>query len=82
MEINWLNLMNLKNKNIFNELVEERASEFQNLGKLINSDTLIYKYKTEGRRSNVFRNYQNSVDLFKHIRAGYVSTDEVLRNQI
>ena len=71
MEKNWLNLMNLfkriltstaivhnlKNKKkICNELVEETSSEFRSSEKRINSDTLIDKYKTEGRSLKDFRN--------------------------
>ena len=47
----------LKNKKVFNELVEERSSEFKNLEKRINPDNLIYKYKTEGISPKGFRNY-------------------------
>ena len=47
----------LKNKKVFNELVEERSSEFNNLEKRINPDNLIYKYKTEGISPKGFRNY-------------------------
>ena len=71
MENNWLKLMNLlkrisistdiayhlKNKKIFNELIRQRSSEFWNLAKRINSDNLIYKYKTEGISPKDFRNY-------------------------
>ena len=32
-------------KKIFNELIEERSSEFKDLEKRINPDNLIYKYK-------------------------------------
>ena len=46
----------LKNKKVFNELVEERSSEFNNLEKRINPDNLIYKHKTEGISPKGFRN--------------------------
>ena len=38
---------------IFNELVDERSSEFMNLEKRINPDNLIYNYKTEGIIQNI-----------------------------
>ena len=61
MEDNWLNPMNLlkkilisteilKNqKKYLKKLIKERSSEFQDLGKTIYPDYLIYKYKTEER---------------------------------
>ena len=55
----------LKNKKIFNELIKETPSEFWNLGKIINSDNLIYNYKTKERSPKHFRNYQNLIELFK-----------------
>ena len=41
-------------KNVFNELVEEKASEFKNLQKRIDADNLIYKYKNEKK---IFRDF-------------------------
>ena len=50
-------LYNLNNKKeIFIELVDERASEIDNLDK-INPDNLIYNYKVEGKLLKDFRNY-------------------------
>ena len=50
-------LYNLNNKKeIFIKLVDERASEIDNLGK-INPDNLIYNYKIEGKLPKDFRNY-------------------------
>ena len=66
-------------KKIFNELVEGRPSEFKGLEKRINPDNLIYKYKTEGISPKDFKNYQNSVDLFKD---GNINPKEVLKSQI
>ena len=79
MENNWLNttkflkrililieiVYHLKNvKKIFNELVEEKSYEFQNLKEKINPSNLIYKYKTKGRSQKNFSNYQKPIDLF------------------
>ena len=44
-------------RNMFNELVEERSSEFMNLEKRINPDNLIYMCKAEGISPKDFRNY-------------------------
>ena len=78
MENSQLSLINFNNnrdcilleeqKKIFNQLAEERSSEFWNLEMLINPDNLIYKYKTEARSPNDFRNYQNLIKLFKNLR--------------
>ena len=69
-----------KQKKIFNELVEEISSEFKNLEKRINPHNLIYKYKTEGRSPNDFRNYQNPIELFKDLRDGNTNPKEVLKD--
>ena len=37
----------MKNKKTFNKLSRESSAEFHNLEKRINSNNLIYKYKTE-----------------------------------
>ena len=50
---------------IFNELVDERSSEFMNLEKRINPDNLIYKYKTEGISQKGFRNDQDPIKYLK-----------------
>ena len=52
-------------RKIFNELVEERSSEFEDLEKRINPDNLIYKYKNEEISPKDVRNYQNPIELFK-----------------
>ena len=69
-------------RNTFNELVEERSSEFMNLEKRINPDNLIYMYKAEGISPKDFRNYWDSIRLFKDLRDGNVSQKKVLKDQI
>ena len=69
-------------RNMFNELVEERSSEFMNLEKRINPDNLIYMYKAEGISSKDFRNYWDSIRLFKDLRDGNMSPKKVLKDQI
>ena len=39
----------LKNRKIFNELVERKSSESKNLEKKVNPYNLIYKYKSKGK---------------------------------
>ena len=60
----------------------ERSSEFRNLQKRTDPDNLIYKYKTEQRSPKDFKNYQNPIDLFKHLRDGSIDPKKVLKNQI
>ena len=69
-------------RNMFNELVEERSSEFMNLEKRINPDNLIYIYKAEGISPKDFRNYWDSIRLFKDLRDGNISPKKVLKHQI
>ena len=75
-------MYNLKNKKIFNELVEEKSYEFQDLKEKIIPNSLIYKYKTEWRSPEDFSNYENLIDLFKNLRDGNVNPREELKNQI
>ena len=98
MENNWLNVLKLlkrililtetvyqlKNqKNIFNELVEEKFYEFQDLREKINPNNLIYKCKSEERSPKDFSNYQNLIDLFIILKDGTGSLREKLSlNQI
>ena len=72
----------LKNKKIFNRLLEERPPEFRNLEKRINSDNLIQKYKTEERIPKDFRNYQNQIRLFTNLRHDNINPTEVLKYEI
>ena len=96
MKNNWLNLMNLlkkililtetiyhlKNKNTYiMNLLKKKSSEFTNLEKKINSDNLIYKYKTKGISPKDFSNYQNPIELFKDLRDGNINPKEVLKDQ-
>ena len=71
-----------KQKQIFNELVEEKSFEFQNLKEKFNPNNLIYRYKTEGIISKDFSNYQNPIDLIINLRDGNISPWELLKDQI
>ena len=72
----------LMNKEKFNKLVEEKYYEFQNLKEKINPNNLIYNYKTEGKISTDFSDYQNPIDIFINLSDGNVNPREVLKNQI
>ena len=43
---------------------------------------MIYKYITEGKILEDFRNYQNSIKLFENLKDGNVNPIEVLKNEI
>ena len=43
---------------------------------------MIYGFKTKGRSSKYFRDYQNPIELFKNLRNGNVKPKEVLKNQM
>ena len=75
-------MYHLSNKKQFNELVEEKSYEFQDLKNKINFNDLMYKYITEGRSPKDFSNYQNLIDLFINLRNGNISPKEILKNQI
>ena len=70
------------NKEEFNKLVEEKYYEFQHLKEKINPNNLIYNYKTEGKISTDFSDYQNPIDIFINLSDGNVNPREVLKNQI
>ena len=69
----------MNNKKNLNELIRERFSEIHRIEKIINPDNLIYYYKTEGRTTKDFRNYQHLIDLFKNLRDGNVNPKEVTK---
>ena len=72
----------LMNKEKFNKLVEEKYYEFQNLKEKINPNNLIYNYKTEGKISTDFSDYQNLIDIFINLSDSNVNPREVIKNQI
>ena len=69
-------------KIIFNELVDDKSHEFQNLKNEINPINLTYKYRTKGRSPKYFRNYQDLIKLFKDLKDGNINPKEVLKDQI
>ena len=69
-----------KQKEIFNELVDERLAEITDLDKKIYSDDLIYRYK--GRTADAkFDKFDNVLDILNKIRNGKTSLTDVENNQ-
>ena len=58
------------------------SSEFKKIEKRVNSDNLIYKYKSKRKIQKDFRNYQNLIELFKNLRDDNINPKKVLKNQI
>ena len=55
-----------KQKEIFNELVDERLEKITDLDKKVNSDDLIYRYK--GNTADVkFNEFDNALDIIDKI---------------
>ena len=69
-----------KQKEIFNEFVDERLAEITDLDKKIDSDDLIYRYK--GRTADAkFDKFDNPLDIRNKIRNGKTSLTDVENNQ-
>ena len=61
-----------KQKEIFNELVDERREKITDLDKKVNSDDLIYRYK--GNTTDVnFGEFDNAIDIIDKIRDGKIA---------
>ena len=69
-----------KQKEIFNELVDERLEKITDLDKKVNSDDLIYRYK-----GNIvdekFDKLDNAFDIIDKIRHGNIDLADVKNNQ-
>ena len=69
-----------KQKEIFNELVDERLEKITDLDKKVNSDDLIYRYK--GNTADVkFDKFDNALNIIKKIKNGEISLQDVKNNQ-
>ena len=69
-----------KQKEIFNELVDETLEEITDLDEKINDDNLIYRYK--GRTADAkFDKFDNALDIIDKIRNGETSLTDVKSNQ-
>ena len=69
-----------KQKEIFNELVDERLEKITDLDKKVNSDDLIYRYKGNTPDLN-FDEFDNALALIDKIRDGKISLTDVKNNQ-
>ena len=61
-----------KQKEIVNELVDERHEKITDLDKNVNSDDLIYRYKRNAADVK-FDNFNNALNILKEIRNGEIS---------
>ena len=69
-----------KQKEIFNELIDERLEEIIDLDKKFDSDYLIYRWK--GRTTDAkFDKIDNALDILDKIRNGETSLIGVKKNQ-
>ena len=69
-----------KQKEMFNELVDERLEKTTDLDKNINSDDLIYRYK--GNIADVsFYEFDNALDIIDKKRDGKIDLANVKNNQ-
>ena len=70
-----------KPKEIFNELVKERALEFSDVKDKIDPNDLVYTFKTDGNDPKDFRNYKTPLKLFEDLRDDNINLKEALKNQ-
>ena len=69
-----------KQKEIFNELVDERLEEITDLDEKVNSDNLIYRYK--GRTADAkFDKFDNALDIINQKKNGEISLTDIKYNQ-
>ena len=69
-----------KQKETFNEYLDERLEKITDLDKKVNSDDLIYRYK--GNIADVkFDKSDNSLDIIDKIRNGKIDLADVKSNQ-
>ena len=69
-----------KQKEIFNVLVDERLEKITDLDEKVNSDDLLYRYKS--RTADVkFNEFDNVLDIVNKIRDGKTNLADVKNNQ-
>ena len=69
-----------QNKNIFNELVDERLEKIIDLDERVNSNDLIYRYKGKNVDAK-FDEFDNALDIINKIRDGKTDLADVKNNQ-
>ena len=62
-------------------LVKEKALEFSDIKNKIDSNNLVYIFKTGENESKDFGNYQMPLKLFEDLGDGEINPKEVLKNQ-
>ena len=67
-----------KQKEIVNELVDERHEKITDLDKNVNSDDLIYRYKRNAADVK-FDNFNNALNILKEIQNGEISIQPMLK---
>ena len=65
-----------KQKEIFNELVDERPKKIINLNKKVDKNDLIYRYKKSTAPNLDFNEFDNALDIIDEIRDGKVKVKE------
>ena len=65
-----------KQKEIFNELADERLEKITNLDENVNCDDLIYKYKSN-TADEKFDKFDNAFDIINKIQNGEISIADV-----
>ena len=69
-----------KQKEIFNELVDERREKITDLYKKVNSDNLNYRYK--GKTADAkFHKFDNALNIVSKMQNGEISLADVKNNQ-
>ena len=70
-----------KQKEIFNDLVKERALEFSDIKDKIDSNNLVYTFKTVGKEPKDFRKFKTPLKLFEDLRDGNINPKEASKNE-
>ena len=70
-----------KKKEIFNELVDKRLNEINELHKKVNFDDLVYRYKGKNPDEK-FDKYDNALGLINKIKNGEIKLDRAKNDQI
>ena len=72
--------MLLRQKEIYNELTEEKKNEIEKSDKMKNRKELLYKYK--GNTADVeFSNFNGAIDTINKIASGDISLNKAIDNQ-
>ena len=70
----------LKQKEVFNELADERLDKITKLDKKVNLNDLVYRYKGKSPVEE-FDKYNNALDLINKIRNGEIKLAEAKNDQ-